>query len=94
MRKKAQREVLWLSLLRLALNRAAEAFIVVAWMDPLMGGRAAHSDFYQSTDDRADSLRRHAVKEPFVVAGSATRGRGDASEKRWPAAKADGTDER
>ncbi len=35
-----------------------------------------------------------AVKEPFVVAGSATRGRGDASEKRCPAAKADGTDER
>lgn len=30
MRKKAQREVLWLSLLRFALNRAAEAFIVVA----------------------------------------------------------------
>ncbi len=35
-----------------------------------------------------------AVKEPFVVAGSATRGRGDASEKRCPAAKTDRTDER
>ncbi len=62
MRKKAQREVLLFSLLRLTLNRAAEAFIVEAWMDPLMGGRAAHSDFCQSTDDRADSLRRHRRK--------------------------------
>lgn len=44
------------------LNRAAEAFIVVAWMDPLMGVRAAHSDFCQNTDDRADSLRRHCCK--------------------------------
>lgn len=34
-----------------------------------------------------------AVKEPFVVAGSTTRVRGDTSEKSWPAAKANKADE-
>ncbi len=94
MRKKAQREVLLFSLLRLALNRLQKPSLLrPEWILSWEGGPPLVTSVRAQMTGQivcADT----AVKEPFVVAGSATRGRGDASEKRCPAAKADGTDER